>query len=132
MILAIPIIHHQVTGSATLTRSTRGTAIKYIEFFTPTEYILNHLERLVIDGHHDLLGYQDLVNLLYACNNDTVKEIKSSPEEFLRYTQVLRQLLDKRISLVNIQQISQEYINLHQDGQNVSELANLLADKIAA
>ncbi len=103
----------------------------YTEFYTASEYILNHLEKLAADDHHDLLGYQDMVNLLSVCNDETVKELSRSHEELLRYSQVLRLLLDKKISLKNIQQISQEYINLRQEDQSISELANFLVDKVA-
>jgi len=101
-------------------------------FLTTSEYILNHLEKLAIEDHYYLLGYQDMVNLLSVCNDETVKEISISHEELLRYSQVLRQLLDKKISLKNIQAISEEYINLRQEGQSITDLANLLGKKIAA
>ncbi len=101
-------------------------------FYTTNEYILNHLEKLATDDHHDLLGFQDMVNLLSACNDDTVNEIARSQEELLRYTLVLRNLLDKKISLKNIQQVCQEYINLREDDQSITDLVNLLAGKITA
>jgi flagellar biosynthesis component FlhA len=95
-----------------------------------TEYILSHLAKAVGDNPAELLGIQDLLNLLNKSTQESVAEIKASPQEMLRYALVLRRLLEKHKALKDIQSISTQYLNVRKDAEDVEDVANQLASKI--
>lgn len=104
---------------------------RFARFLTATEYILLHVERAVINNPLDLLGFQDIINLATDCDEATRKEIRKSSLEMLRYAQVLKQLINARVPLVNIQEISQEYLSLRSNIEDISEIARQIKAKFA-
>lgn len=96
---------------------------------TVSEYILFHLERLASAYLPVLVDFQEIASLLASCDEATVKAIKTSSQELLLYWQAMIALLGKRVPLVNIQEISQAYLEARKDTDQVAEITDRLALK---
>ncbi len=96
---------------------------------TVSEYILFHLERLAAANLPALVDFQEIASLLLKCDEETINAIKVPPQEMLRYWVTLTMLLGKKVSLTNIQEISNAYLEARRETDQVSTLAERLALK---
>mgnify|MGYP005846434591 CR=1 FL=1 len=96
---------------------------------TVSDYILFHLERLAAASLPVLVDFEQIASLLNRCDEATVKAIKTSSQEMLRYWQAMLALLGKRVPMVNIQEISQAYLEARKDTDQAPEIAERLALK---
>jgi tetratricopeptide (TPR) repeat protein len=96
------------------------------EIWTVADYIINHLQNVLEGQLADFIGYQEVSVLLDNCKFEGCKAIKNSPAELMRFVQVLKSMLQRRVAIVAIDRISDEFVRLRDAGADSGTIADHL------
>jgi type III secretory pathway component EscV len=96
------------------------------EIWTVADYIINHLQNVLEGRLADFIGYQEVSVLLDNCKFEGCKAIKNSPAELMRFVQVLKSMLQRRVAIVAIDRISDEFVRLRDAGADSGTIADHL------
>jgi flagellar biosynthesis component FlhA len=98
------------------------------ELWSPLDWVLRHLQYKAESSLRDFLGYEETAALLDACESETAKIIRNSPQELIWLVQVLRAMLDRRVPILALEKICAEFSRLRASKARLPVMIDRLSD----
>jgi tetratricopeptide (TPR) repeat protein len=96
------------------------------EIWTTADFVLQTLRQVLEQNLAEFAGHQEVANILDAAKSDAAKQIRSSNPELTEFVRVVKELLGRRISIVEIERLCQEFVRMRAEGMVASTIANRL------
>jgi Flp pilus assembly protein TadD len=111
-------------------RESGASQPEAMDAWSNAEYLIRSVRHTVTPRLALLVGHEETASLLDECVSESARTIRGSLTLLTPFVQVLKELLERQLSIAGLDAICEEFLRLHPDTSNVFAIADVIGARL--